>query len=132
MQAGVLSGPIERSSAQRPTPGGPLTHDLNVPYEGTEEYETPTAEMLFPPVSTLSFTCLEYVIEKLNTHMLLLLTNDNMWSRHRCRLPFQRRFLVRLITLQCIISLLDQAIIRPLELRMEATLMLKQDPVLIW
>ncbi|KAF3498878.1 hypothetical protein DY000_02052048 [Brassica cretica] len=49
MQAGVLSGPIDRSSAQRSTPGGPLTHDLNVPYEGTEEYETPTAEMLFPP-----------------------------------------------------------------------------------
>lgn len=49
MQAGVLCGPIERSSAQKPTPGGPLTHDLNVPYEGTEEYETPTAEMLFPP-----------------------------------------------------------------------------------
>ncbi|XP_019091364.1 PREDICTED: transcription initiation factor IIA large subunit [Camelina sativa] len=49
MQAGVLNGPIERSSAQKPTPGGPLTHDLNVPYEGTEEYETPTAEMLFPP-----------------------------------------------------------------------------------
>ncbi|KAL0723757.1 hypothetical protein Bca4012_038356 [Brassica carinata] len=35
---------------QGTTPGGgPLTHDLNVPYEGTEEYETPTAEMLFPP-----------------------------------------------------------------------------------
>ncbi|RID40479.1 hypothetical protein BRARA_J00519 [Brassica rapa] len=50
MQAGVLSGPIDRSLLQRPTPGGgPLTHDLNVPYEGTEEYETPTAEMLFPP-----------------------------------------------------------------------------------
>jgi len=54
MQAGVLNGPIERSSAQKPTPGGPLTHDLNVPYEGTEEYETPTAEMLFPPVSELT------------------------------------------------------------------------------
>ncbi|KAG2267611.1 hypothetical protein Bca52824_062166 [Brassica carinata] len=52
MQAGVLSGPIDRSLVQRPTPGGgPLTHDLNVPYEGTEEYETPTAEMLFPPVT---------------------------------------------------------------------------------
>lgn len=51
MQAGVISGPIDRSSAQKPTPGGPLTpmHDLNVPYEGNEEYETPTAEMLFPP-----------------------------------------------------------------------------------
>lgn len=52
MQAGAILGPIERS-LQRPTPGGPITpvHDLNVPYEGTEEYETPTAEILFPPVS---------------------------------------------------------------------------------
>lgn len=51
MQAGAILGPIERSSAARPTPGGPITpvHDLNVPYEGTEEYETPTADMLFPP-----------------------------------------------------------------------------------
>ncbi|XP_058202125.1 transcription initiation factor IIA large subunit-like [Rhododendron vialii] len=50
MQAGAILGPIERS-LQRPTPGGPITpvHDLNVPYEGTEEYETPTAEILFPP-----------------------------------------------------------------------------------
>ncbi|XVF68838.1 hypothetical protein PTKIN_Ptkin11bG0033100 [Pterospermum kingtungense] len=52
VQAGVILGPIERSSGQKqPTPGGPITpvHDLNVPYEGTEEYETPTADMLFPP-----------------------------------------------------------------------------------
>ncbi|XP_054814104.1 transcription initiation factor IIA large subunit-like [Prosopis cineraria] len=51
IQAGVVLGPIERSTAAKPTPGGPITpvHDLNVPYEGTEEYETPTAEMLFPP-----------------------------------------------------------------------------------
>uniref|UniRef100_A0A5B7A580 Transcription initiation factor IIA large subunit n=1 Tax=Davidia involucrata TaxID=16924 RepID=A0A5B7A580_DAVIN len=51
MQAGGILGPIERSSAQKLTPGGPITpvHDLNVPYEGTEEYETPTAEILFPP-----------------------------------------------------------------------------------
>ncbi|XP_020236854.1 transcription initiation factor IIA large subunit [Cajanus cajan] len=51
MQAGVIVGPIERSVLPKPTPGGPITpvHDLNVPYEGTEEYETPTAEMLFPP-----------------------------------------------------------------------------------
>lgn len=51
IQAGVVIGPIERSGAPKPTPGGPITpvHDLNVPYEGTEEYETPTAEMLFPP-----------------------------------------------------------------------------------
>ncbi|KAM7257694.1 hypothetical protein ACFE04_013435 [Oxalis oulophora] len=50
MQAGAISGPIDRNSNQRLTPGGPTpVHDLNVPYEGTEEYETPTAEMLFPP-----------------------------------------------------------------------------------
>lgn len=54
MQAGAVSGPIERSAASKATPGGPITpvHDLNVPYEGTEEYETPTADLLFPPVST--------------------------------------------------------------------------------
>ncbi|XP_022729600.1 transcription initiation factor IIA large subunit-like [Durio zibethinus] len=52
MQAGVISGLTERSSGQKqPTLGGPITpvHDLNVPYEGNEEYETPTADMLFPP-----------------------------------------------------------------------------------
>ncbi|KAE8656793.1 serine/arginine repetitive matrix protein 1-like isoform X1 [Hibiscus syriacus] len=52
MQAGAIVGPIERSSGQKqPAPGGAITpvHDLNVPYEGTEEYETPTADMLFPP-----------------------------------------------------------------------------------
>ncbi|KAL4332636.1 hypothetical protein GQ457_07G034890 [Hibiscus cannabinus] len=52
MQAGAIVGPIERSSGQKqPAPGGPITpvHDLNVPYEGTEEFETPTADMLFPP-----------------------------------------------------------------------------------
>lgn len=53
MQAGAILGPIDRSAASKPTPGGPITpvHDLNVPYEGTEEYETPTADLLFPPVS---------------------------------------------------------------------------------
>ncbi|XP_061368467.1 transcription initiation factor IIA large subunit-like [Gastrolobium bilobum] len=51
VQAGVIVGPIERSVISKPTLGGPITpvHDLNVPYEGTEEYETPTAEILFPP-----------------------------------------------------------------------------------
>lgn len=54
IQAGVVCGPIDRTSVpKQPAPGGPITpvHDLNVPYEGTEEYETPTAEILFPPVS---------------------------------------------------------------------------------
>ncbi|XP_059300549.1 transcription initiation factor IIA large subunit-like [Lycium ferocissimum] len=51
MQAGAILGPIERNSAPKATPGGPITpvHDLNMPYEGTEEYETPTADILFPP-----------------------------------------------------------------------------------
>ncbi|KAL3530793.1 hypothetical protein ACH5RR_010115 [Cinchona calisaya] len=48
IEAGAILGPIERSSVARSTPGGPV-HDLNVPYEGTEEYETPTTDMLFPP-----------------------------------------------------------------------------------
>lgn len=53
MQAGVICAPIDRSSASKPAPGAAITpvHDLNVPYEGPEEYETPTAEILFPPVS---------------------------------------------------------------------------------
>lgn len=53
VQAGVVTGPIERSIAPKQTSGAPAptppVHDLNVPYEGTEEYETPTAEILFPP-----------------------------------------------------------------------------------
>ncbi|GKV08063.1 hypothetical protein SLEP1_g19749 [Rubroshorea leprosula] len=52
LQAGFISGPIDRTSTQKQsTTGAGITpvHDLNVPYEGTEEYETPTAEMLFPP-----------------------------------------------------------------------------------
>ncbi|KAH6766029.1 Transcription factor IIA [Perilla frutescens var. hirtella] len=52
MQAGAILGPIDRS-AQKGGAGGPITpnpvHDLNVPYEGGEEYETPTADLLFPP-----------------------------------------------------------------------------------
>ncbi|XP_057513027.1 transcription initiation factor IIA large subunit-like isoform X1 [Actinidia eriantha] len=51
MIAGAILGPIERSAVSKQTAGGPITpfHDLNVPYQATEEYETPTAEMLFPP-----------------------------------------------------------------------------------
>lgn len=49
MQAGVVNAPIERSVASKQTPGVTPVHDLNVPYEGTEEYETPTADLLFPP-----------------------------------------------------------------------------------
>ncbi|OVA02443.1 Transcription factor IIA [Macleaya cordata] len=49
MQCGVIQGPIERTSASRGTGVPTPVRDLNVPYEGTEEYETPTADMLFPP-----------------------------------------------------------------------------------
>ncbi|KAI4382394.1 hypothetical protein MLD38_008367 [Melastoma candidum] len=50
MQAGVILGPADRPLVTKPTPAGAAApvHDLNVPYEG-EEYETPTADMLFPP-----------------------------------------------------------------------------------
>ncbi|KAG8387899.1 hypothetical protein BUALT_Bualt02G0069400 [Buddleja alternifolia] len=53
MQAGAIVGPIDRSTMQKGAAGDPITpnpvHDLNVPYEGTEEFETPTADLLFPP-----------------------------------------------------------------------------------
>ncbi|XP_020108270.1 transcription initiation factor IIA subunit 1-like [Ananas comosus] len=50
IHCGAISSTAERSNIAKAS--GPITpvHDLNVPYEGpTEEYETPTAEMLFPP-----------------------------------------------------------------------------------
>lgn len=55
MQAGAVLQPSERPAVPKTVPGAAITpvHDLNVPYEGTEEFETPTAEMLFPPVSNL-------------------------------------------------------------------------------
>ncbi|KAI3984795.1 hypothetical protein MKX01_039412 [Papaver californicum] len=47
MQCGVIQGQTDRAPRG---PGFPTpVHDLNVPYEATEEYETPTADMLFPP-----------------------------------------------------------------------------------
>ncbi|KAL9235344.1 hypothetical protein vseg_010108 [Gypsophila vaccaria] len=51
MHAGAVLPQHERPVVQKTVPGAGVTpvHDLNVPYEGTEEYETPTAEMLFPP-----------------------------------------------------------------------------------
>ncbi|XP_006654234.1 transcription initiation factor IIA subunit 1-like [Oryza brachyantha] len=57
LHCGAISGNIDRSkaapaaSAGTPAAGGtPPVHDLNVPYEATsEEYATPTADMLFPP-----------------------------------------------------------------------------------
>ncbi|MQL79254.1 hypothetical protein Taro_011697, partial [Colocasia esculenta] len=50
MQCGVISGNVERPSLPKANGAVTPVHDLNVPYEGpTEEYETPTAEMLFPP-----------------------------------------------------------------------------------
>jgi transcription initiation factor TFIIA large subunit len=56
LHCGAISGNIDRTKAAAPSAGGttgttPPVHDLNVPYEATsEEYATPTADMLFPPV----------------------------------------------------------------------------------
>lgn len=64
VQLGAITGNIERPSASRQPGQVNPVHDLNVPYEGpTEEYETPTAEMLFPPVTTL----FHYLLLKLFT-----------------------------------------------------------------
>uniref|UniRef100_A0A453M232 Uncharacterized protein n=1 Tax=Aegilops tauschii subsp. strangulata TaxID=200361 RepID=A0A453M232_AEGTS len=54
MHCGAISGNIDRNRAPPAgaSAGGatPPVHDLNVPYEATsEEYTTPTADMLFPP-----------------------------------------------------------------------------------
>ncbi|KAL4558201.1 hypothetical protein LXL04_036399 [Taraxacum kok-saghyz] len=52
MQTGAILSSIDRSaSAKFPAVEAPANtvRDLNVPYEGREEYETPTADLLFPP-----------------------------------------------------------------------------------
>ena len=73
MHAGAIMGPIDRSSTQKGAGGGSITpnpvHDLNVPYEGTEEYETPTADLLFPPVRTKSL-CVEFSVIELESGVL--------------------------------------------------------------
>lgn len=49
MQSGAILGPIDRTIL-KPVAGGPTpVHDLNVPYDGADEYETPTTDLLFPP-----------------------------------------------------------------------------------
>jgi transcription initiation factor TFIIA large subunit len=56
LHCGAISGNIDRSKSTAASAGAaagatPPVHDLNVPYEATsEEYATPTADMLFPPV----------------------------------------------------------------------------------
>ncbi|CAA7398101.1 unnamed protein product [Spirodela intermedia] len=50
VHCGAISGNTERPPAPKNAAVVTPVHDLNVPYEGSlEEYETPTAEMLFPP-----------------------------------------------------------------------------------
>ncbi|KAK9727198.1 hypothetical protein RND81_05G264700 [Saponaria officinalis] len=51
MHAGAVLPQNERPVVPKPVQGAGVmpVRDLNVPYEGNEEYETPTAEMLFPP-----------------------------------------------------------------------------------
>lgn len=47
--AAGTAGSASRAGLVPPTP----VHDLNVPYQETDDYEAPTAEMLFPPVSAV-------------------------------------------------------------------------------
>jgi transcription initiation factor TFIIA large subunit len=53
MQAGAIQGAsFQETVAPVPSKAGvTLTpvHDLNVPYEATDEYQTPTVDLLFPP-----------------------------------------------------------------------------------
>ena len=111
MQAGAVTGPIERSAPSKPTPGGPITpvHDLNVPYEGTEEYETPTADLLFPPVST----------SVLSTKWFPKFVFNNRSDFGNCRRHYKLQFkpLYReLLTTECITFLLDLVTTLHLEL----------------
>ena len=116
MQAGVVTGPIERSTAPKQTSGAsvptPPVHDLNVPYEGTEEYETPTAEILFPPVSSLCcFTIPILLIKKKKklkgcfSFNLLNSCIGFIYRRH-CRHQFKHHYQEWGTTL-CITFLLD-------------------------
>jgi hypothetical protein len=60
MQAGAIEGPAtQEGGIPAMTKAGNLTtqvHDLNVPYEATDEFQTPTMDLLFPPVRFLSFS----------------------------------------------------------------------------
>ncbi|RWW25732.1 hypothetical protein GW17_00009913 [Ensete ventricosum] len=79
-QCGAISGNIERSALPKNAPPITPVHDLNVPYEGpAEEYETPTAEMLFPP---LMMKDVRSLIEGLlvNTRLRLVAVD---FERHR-------------------------------------------------
>ncbi len=62
-QSGAISGgavqepaaiPAPKSGAPQPSPN---VHDLNVPYEVTDDYEAPADDMPYPPVNWLSNYC---------------------------------------------------------------------------
>ena len=56
IHCGAISETTERPAPKSNGAVAPV-HDLNVPYEGPiEEYETPTAEMLFPPVERITLS----------------------------------------------------------------------------
>lgn len=50
MNCGVIQGPFQGNHAPEGVGIRNSIRDLNVPYEGPEENEIPTAELLFPPV----------------------------------------------------------------------------------
>lgn len=108
MQAGAVLGPVDRSAAAaKPPPGGAAApvHDLNVPYEGTEEYETPTADMLFPPVSSVPCPLTPCRLARFFFFKWLgsescgccRLIGISLRCRRLCKLPFQPRYLGLLI-----------------------------------
>jgi hypothetical protein len=62
-QSGAISGgavqepaaiPAPKSGAPQPSPN---VHDLNVPYEVTDDYEAPADDMPYPPVNWLCNYC---------------------------------------------------------------------------
>jgi len=103
LHCGAISGNIDRTKASAASAGGttgstPPVHDLNVPYEATsEEYATPTADMLFPPVRLNPLialkNCLIYAIGKLGCEVLkgLVVFVCRRRCRRRSRLLFQGR-----------------------------------------
>lgn len=62
MQSGAIEGGSVHEAPANPPPKTviqqPATpvHDLNVPYEATDDYEAPSADTLFPQVGDLGFS----------------------------------------------------------------------------
>lgn len=129
IHCGAISSTAERSNIAKASGSITPVHDLNVPYEGpTEEYETPTAEMLFPPVSTLFwlrwiFSLGLGLIDFFNQFM-------HFGPRPPCKLPFQLHYQEQLIITSPPAPRIMHLL---LSLKSETVLILKlEGPVRIW